>query len=211
MVDSMATVFAAHAYSIRPQSRMANRTSGFAGRQLSRQRWSVTVQGTRLNHVSPQKRTMRKPASQGQPVRVDGAAQSTDHELPAFIAAPRDAPAYYGFSVLAQSEIEGFVFGAITEPNQSEPASWGDAFVIAPNGSRAGIVWQAGSGASRVVCEPGPGRWGVYSFHFERPVACERDLIANLHSVLPELKAYYAAASVACPESTNAVPSQTER
>jgi hypothetical protein len=149
---------------------------------------------------------MNESTHKGQPVRVDEAAESTHSDLPAFIAAPPNAPAYYGFPVMADSELHGFVFGTITEPNQDQPAPWGDAFVIAPNGSRAGIVWQAGSGASSVLCAPSAGRWGVYSFFFPQPVDNERALVANLHSILPELKAYYAAASETCPESTSAYP-----
>jgi hypothetical protein len=46
--------------------------------------------------------------------------------------------------------------------------------------------------------------WGVYAFRFQRPVRNEQDLIENLHAVLPQLKAFYAAALVEHPESTNA-------
>jgi hypothetical protein len=141
---------------------------------------------------------------QGQSVRIDPLAKSADSSLPAFIAIPKGAPVYHGFPLLAHSEKEGFSFGVITEPNGETPASWGDAFVVAPDGSRAGIVWQAEGEPSPVVCAPSPGRWGVYAFRFRRPVHNEQDLIGNLHEVLPQLKAFYAAALVEHPESTNA-------
>jgi hypothetical protein len=80
---------------------------------------------------------------QGQSIRIDPLAESADPSLPAFIAIPRGAHAYHGFPLLAHSEKEGFSFGVITEPNGDTPASWGDAFVVAPDGSRAEIVWQA--------------------------------------------------------------------
>jgi hypothetical protein len=144
----------------------------------------------------------RKP--QGQSIRTDPLAESANPNLPAFIAIPKGAPAYHGFPLLAHSEKEGFSFGVITEPNGDTPASWGDAFVVAPDGSRAGIVWQAEGEPSPVVCPPSPGRWGVYAFRFPRPVRYEQDLIENLHEVLPQLKAFYAAALVKHPESTNA-------
>ena len=144
-----------------------------------------------------------EPKLQGQPVRVDPLAGSTNPNLPAFIAAPKGAPAYYGFPLLSNSEKEGFSFGVITEPNGNVPASWGDAFVVAPDGSRAGIVWQAQGEPEPVVCEPSPGRWGVYAFRFSHPVRSEQDLIENLHEVLPQLKAFYAAALREHPESTN--------
>jgi hypothetical protein len=143
----------------------------------------------------------RKP--QGQSIRVDPLAESANPSLPAFIAIPKGAPAYHGFPLLAHSEKEGFYFGVITEPNGETPASWGDAFVVAPDGSRAGIVWQAEGEPSPVVCPPSPGRWGVYAFRFRRPVRNEQDLIENLHEVLPQLKAFYAAALIDNPESTN--------
>jgi hypothetical protein len=104
---------------------------------------------------------MSERTSRGQPVRLDQNAMSSDPELPAFIARPPNAPVYHGFPLLKNSELEGFVFGAITEPKGKRPVEWGDAFVVAPNGSRAGIVWQVGKGEPRIVCEPSNGRWGV--------------------------------------------------
>jgi hypothetical protein len=146
---------------------------------------------------------MRERERQGQSVRVDPLAESANPSLPAFIAIPKGAPVYHGFPLLAHSEKEGFSFGVITEPSGETPASWGDAFVVAPDGSRAGIVWQAEGEPSPIVCSPSPGRWGVYAFRFHRPVRNEQDLIENLHAVLPQLKAFYAAALVEHPESTN--------
>ena len=141
----------------------------------------------------------------GQLLRVDAEAASADPDLPAFIARPPNAPVYHGFPLLQDSELEGFVFGAITEPNGTEPAEWGDAFVVAPNGSRAGIVWQVGKGKPSIVCEPSEGRWGVYAFNFDAPITSEAELVKHLHSILPFLKAYYAAAEASCPESTGGV------
>jgi hypothetical protein len=152
---------------------------------------------------------MRERKPQGQSVRVDPLAESANPNLPAFIAIPKGAPAYHGFPLLAHSEKEGFSFGVITEPNGETPASWGDAFAVAPDGSRAGIVWQAEGEPSPVVCSPSPDRWGVYAFRFRRSVRNEQDLIENLHEVLPQLKAFYAAALVEHPESTN-IHLQTE-
>jgi hypothetical protein len=130
----------------------------------------------------------------GQRVRQDSTAPSTSADLPAFIARPADAPVYYGFPILAGSAIDGFEFGTITEPSGGEPASWGDAFVVAPDGSRAGIVWVMEGPDVQVVLPPEPGRWGVYQFRFEIPVKSDADLIRNLHAVLPRLKEFYAAA-----------------
>jgi len=146
---------------------------------------------------------MREREFEGQSVRVDPSAESADPSLPPFISTPEGAPVYHGFPLLANSEKEGFSFGVITEPNGTTPATWGDAFVVAPDGSRAGVVWQAEGEPMLVLCKPSPGRWGVYAFRFQHPVLNERDLIQNLHEVLPQLKALYAAALVEYPESTN--------
>jgi len=143
----------------------------------------------------------------GQRTRVDEAACSTDPNLPAFIARPPNAPVYYGFPILKDSELDGFVFGTVTEPSGAE---WGDAFVIAPNGSRAGIVWQLGESEPTVVLEPSEGRWGVYGFCFKEPIRSALELVEHLHAVLPKLKEYFRAAEVACPESTRAISSTSE-
>ena len=66
---------------------------------------------------------MNNPLHQGQQVRVDDAAKSAVPDLPAFLAPPKNAPVYHGFPLLDGSELEGFKFGAITEPNGEEPAS----------------------------------------------------------------------------------------
>ncbi|MFG6486359.1 hypothetical protein ACG04R_06735 [Roseateles sp. BYS78W] len=138
----------------------------------------------------------------GQVARIDPEAVSTDDELPAFIAAPRDAPAYYGFPMLDGSDKDGFRFGVITDPRGNEPKRWGDAYVVAPDGSRAGIVWQAGVGEATVICPPDQRRWGVYGFHFQAPIQSDRDLIRCLHSVLPQLKAFYETAAASRPGTT---------
>src|SRR5687768_14940685 len=95
----------------------------------------------------------------GQRVRIDSAAASANPESPAFIARPPNAPVYHGFPLLERSQREGFVFGIVTDIDEADPPEWGDAFVVAPNGSRAGIVWQVGDGEPDVVCEPSEGRW----------------------------------------------------
>ena len=141
---------------------------------------------------------MQNDLKTGHPVRMDEAAESAQPDLPAFLSSPERAPVYHGFPLFADSEKDGFTFGVITEP---VGADWGDAFVVAPDGSRAGIVWQTEGNPAPVVCEPSQGRWGVYAFLFTRP-SNEQDLIRQLHAVLPELKRYYLAAVNANPAST---------
>jgi len=131
------------------------------------------------------------PQYEGVRARVDPAAPSESPDLPVFIARPKDAPVYFGFPILEGSEQDGFVFGVITDP---KGASWGDAYVIAPDGWRAGIVWQITGDPDPLVCAPSATRWGVYAFRFDTPMDSDQDLIRNLHAVLPQLKVYYAAA-----------------
>ncbi|HEV2270573.1 MAG TPA: hypothetical protein VGR92_14045 [Steroidobacteraceae bacterium] len=136
----------------------------------------------------------KKPLLDGQVAREDPSAVSARPDLPAFLARPAGAPAYYGFPLLPNSERDGYVFGAITRPRTGTSASWGDAYVVAPDGSRAGIVWVTKGPVTEVVLPPGPGRWGVYQFCFEQPVESDAELIRNLHAILPRLKELYAAA-----------------
>lgn len=77
----------------------------------------------------------------GKPLAVDHNATSASPTEPAFIAPPKGAPVYYGFAVLEDVPADGFTFGAITD-FETEPADTGDAFSIAPDGSRAGLVWE---------------------------------------------------------------------
>jgi hypothetical protein len=131
---------------------------------------------------------------EGQVAQEDPAAVSAIPGLRAFIARPAAAPAYYGFPLLPDSGKDGFVFGVITRSRTDAPASWGDAYVVAPDGTRAGIVWRMKGPVTEVVFPPDAGRWGVYQFLFEHPVRSDADLIRNLHAILPRLKELHAAA-----------------
>lgn len=84
-------------------------------------------------------------SQRGLPLAIDHKAASTSPTEPAFIARPESAPVYHGFVILDDIAIEGFMLGKITDW-EAEPCDTGDAFVIAPDGSRAGIVWE--------VCDP---------------------------------------------------------
>jgi hypothetical protein len=48
---------------------------------------------------------------------------------------------YHGFPVLPDVEVDGFRLGMISDW-EAQPATEGDAFLIAPDGSRAGLVWE---------------------------------------------------------------------
>lgn len=84
---------------------------------------------------------MSETNGQGRKVVEDSTAASTDPSLPAFLSSPPGSPVYHGFPLLAGSAIDGWMFGVITSPCGDDPCEWGDAYVVAPDGSRAGIVW----------------------------------------------------------------------
>jgi hypothetical protein len=120
---------------------------------------------------------------------LDPNASSADPSLPAFLGRPEDAQVYHGFPILEGSwTADSWCFGSITEYGNPNGIASGDAFVQAADGSRAGIVWEVGSGAVSEICAPEPGRWGVYAVWFPRPIASRVELIEALHSVLPQLR-----------------------
>jgi hypothetical protein len=77
----------------------------------------------------------------GRPLKLDPLAESASQTEPAFIARPAGAPVYHGFEVLVDVVVGGFTFGKITD-FERETCDEGDAFVVAPDNSRAGLVWE---------------------------------------------------------------------
>lgn len=124
----------------------------------------------------------------GQPIAVDPNAASASPREPAFVAPPSGAPVYHGFRVLEDVTIEGFTFGAITD-FETEPCESGDAFVIAPDGSRAGLVWEVGAARDMEQVLPLElERWGVWAVWFPHAMRTRADARNNLAAVLPDLK-----------------------
>ena len=122
----------------------------------------------------------------GLPLSLDPAARSSDEGTPAFLARPEGAPAYHGFTVLEGVEVEGFRLGTISALG---PDHGGDAFIIAPDGSRAGLVWEVGeSRAVREVSAFDAERWGVWAVEFARPMGSRDDAQRNLDHILPALR-----------------------
>jgi hypothetical protein len=70
-----------------------------------------------------------------------------------------------------------------------EPCDTGDAFVIASDGSRAGLVWEVSP--TEYIEEVRPferDRWGVWAVSFPYPMISRENARKNLAAVLPELK-----------------------
>jgi len=128
----------------------------------------------------------------GRPLAVDHKAQSASPTEPAFIARPEGAPVYHGFVVLDDVTVDGFTLGKITDW-EAEPCDSGDAFVIAPDGSRAGIVWEVYDPAYFEEIMPmEAARWGVWGVGFLLPMASRENARKNLESILPQLKSRWA-------------------
>jgi hypothetical protein len=127
----------------------------------------------------------------GQPIAVDPSAASADASLPAFIARPDDAPVYHGFQVFDGVEVDGFRLGTISAPG---PDDYGDAFIIAPDNSRAGLVWEVGDGHEALeVCPFEPTRWGVWAVEVPQPMASAEAARLNLEALVPRLRSKWEA------------------
>ena len=127
----------------------------------------------------------------GIPLVLDPNAKSASKGEPAFIARPEGAPVYHGFPVIEESLIDGWRYGAITAFEGVSGADRGEGFVVAPDGSRAGVVWGANNPKFEIVCPPDKARWGVYAVRFPKAVSCRQDLIDNFRAVLPHLRAKF--------------------
>ena len=124
----------------------------------------------------------------GRPLAVDRTAESTSEDLPGFLAKPKGAPVYHGFPILSDVAVDGFTLGVITD-FEAERCSEGDAFVVAPDNSRAGLVWEVSD--KQTFAEVGPmteQRWGVWEVSFPFEMSSHENARMNLQVVLPKLK-----------------------
>ncbi len=133
---------------------------------------------------------MEEPAgsAHGRPLATDEQAESTDPSLPAFLARPPGAPVYHGFPAIEGAEADGFRLGMITD-FLSEPATEGDAYVIAPDGSRAGLVWQSGCAPYfKEILAPDQSRWGVWAVGLAQSMTTRDEARDYLAALLPHLR-----------------------
>ncbi|MEZ5988957.1 MAG: hypothetical protein R3F30_07495 [Planctomycetota bacterium] len=132
---------------------------------------------------------------QGGPPRrllYDGGARSGRRGEPAFLARPEGAPIYHGFPLVDGCDIDGWRLGAITDYVDPAGCDWGDGFVVAPDGSRAGLVWKVGDAPLRELLPPDEERWGVYAVSFPGPIRDAGDMARGFAAVLPELRRIHA-------------------
>jgi len=70
--------------------------------------------------------------------------------------------------------VEGFTFGKISD-FEAEFCEEGDAFLVAPDNSRAGLVWEVAEKASVTEISPfEPHRWGVWGVSFPHPMTAAK-------------------------------------
>ncbi|MFJ5566234.1 3-deoxy-8-phosphooctulonate synthase [Lysinibacillus xylanilyticus] len=104
---------------------------------------------------------------------------------------------YKDYEIIKETFTEGFYYGEITDhfftENENDAGCLsGDGFVQAPDGSRAGIIWEVVEVPYLSICiEPEEDRWGVYNVGFVRPIKTLEDLIFNFRNLLPLLKKAY--------------------
>jgi hypothetical protein len=116
-------------------------------------------------------------------------ADSADDSLPAFLARPQGAPVYHGFLVLEDVVIDGFKLGMISGFGEDAGLS-GDGFVVAPDNSRCGLVWEVGESlVFQEIRVPESTRWGVWAVNFPLPMTNTENARKNLEVILPQLKA----------------------
>jgi hypothetical protein len=123
---------------------------------------------------------------------LDADAASTSANQPAFLSKPPGAPVYHGFPLIPETSVDGWCYGAISEFADASGCTEGDGFVQAPDGSRAGLVWEVGVGEMHEICAPDSERWGVYEVWFPQPVYNVNDLRDCFAHVLPALRAKHA-------------------
>jgi hypothetical protein len=119
---------------------------------------------------------------------LDDTAVSADPALPAFLAPPEGMPVYHGFPILEDVEVDGFRLGMIAGFDENGGLE-GDGFVVAPDNSRCGLVWEVSEEpVFYQISAHGPDRWGVWAVDFPFPMVNRENARRNLEAVLPELK-----------------------
>jgi hypothetical protein len=124
----------------------------------------------------------------GRGLALDRSAESARASEPAFLSRPKGAPVYYAFEILHDVVADGFVFGAITD-FERQPSKEGDAFVIAPDNGRAGLVWTVSREPEfEQICPAAEDRWGVWAVTFPFEMTSRENAGGNLEAILPELR-----------------------
>jgi len=124
--------------------------------------------------------------SDGRPLRLDANAQPKTPGQAAFLSRPDDAPVYHGFPILEGIDVAGWRLGVITELfGETE----GDAFVVAPDGSRCGLVWEVDQKQKfDEIARPTTDRWGVFELSIPEPINNRNEARAWLQGLVELLR-----------------------
>lgn len=126
-------------------------------------------------------------------LRLDLDAESSDPALPGFMAPPPGSPPYYGFAV-TDITADGFALGLISDPlDDDRAASQGDGFVVAPDGSRAGLVWKVDAPYAFRTVEDTDARWGVWLVGVSAPWTSRQAVEAAFPAIVADLKPHWEA------------------
>ena len=128
----------------------------------------------------------------GRRLTTDPNAPAASPGEPASMSRRAGSPVYHGFVIVPETCTDGWCLGSITEFADPNGCDGGDAFVIAPDGSQAGLVWSVGADPLQEILPPDAERWGVYAISFPHPTRTVADLVTAFRAVLPQLKAKYA-------------------
>ena len=124
----------------------------------------------------------------GRPLALDLLAESGSQTEPAFLARPEGAPVYHGFKILDDVVVQGFALGKITDFD-AEICDESDSFVVAPDGSRAGLVWKvSGEPYFAEILPLERERWGVWDVSFPYPMTNHDNARKNLEVVVQEFR-----------------------
>ncbi len=149
---------------------------------------AVTMFGAIALSRFGQLRSKRRLTTRAKALAIDPAATSETPGVPAFASKPRGAPPYYGFRILDDVEDDGFTLGMISDWESQPGMQSGDAFIVAPDGSRCGLHWYVSN-------EPGfeeawridLDRWGVWNAAFSYPMDSHEHARRNLREIVPKL------------------------
>ncbi len=120
---------------------------------------------------------------------IDLDAISSRAGEPAFMAPPAGAQPYYGFQLLPEVEVSGFILGTITDFLRHQNLDTGDGFIQAPDGSRAGLEWRMSSEPYvLMMAPPTANRWGVWMVGFTHRMDSLDAALANLTIAQPALE-----------------------
>jgi hypothetical protein len=95
---------------------------------------------------------------------------------------------YYGFRLLEGVVLDGFALGLISD-SMVEPTTHGDAFVVAPDGSRAGLIWEiAEQKYFETTSGPDARRFGVFSVGTPHGPTTTDEATMFLAEILPAVR-----------------------